>query len=41
MTQTYDYVTFQRDDAGALGRPARRSTDQVAVEALIGQAVGA
>lgn len=39
--ETFTLVTFQRDAGGALQRPSRRAADRAAVEALVGQAVGA
>ncbi len=39
--ETFAWVTFQRGVDGALCGPAREPTDRAAVEALIGQAVGA
>jgi hypothetical protein len=39
--ETFAFVTFQRDAAGASCRPAWQLTDRAAVEALLGHAVGA
>ena len=39
--ETFALVTFERGSAGELCRPAWRATDRAAVEALVGQAVGA
>ncbi len=39
--ETFAWVTFQRGVDGALCNPAREPTDRAAVEALVGQVVGA
>lgn len=39
--ETFAFVSFQRGVAGELRSPDRRTAERAAVEALIGQAVGA
>ena len=39
--ETFAFVAFERDAAGELCRPARRPTGRAAVEALVGEALGA
>jgi hypothetical protein len=39
--ETFALVTFERGGAGELHQPAWRPTDRAAVEALVGQVVGA
>ena len=39
--ETFAFVSFERGGAGELRSPARQPTERAAVEALIGQVVGA
>lgn len=41
QAETFSFVTFQRDAAGALNHPAWQVTNRATVEALVGQAVDA